>query len=60
MFPGRKSLGFYQAEKYDQLGYFRAALSTEGILDNVKSTSGTKSAGTITIVIEGDLPWKEF
>ena len=45
-----------QAEKYDQLGYFRAALSTEGILDNVKSTSGVKSAGTITIVIEGDLP----
>ncbi len=45
-----------QAEKYDQLGYFRAALSTEGILDNVKSTSGMKSGKTIVITIEGDLP----
>jgi hypothetical protein len=45
-----------QASKYDQLGYFRAALSTSGYLDNVKSTSGTKSGDTVLITIEGDLP----
>ena len=45
-----------QASKYEQLGYFRAALSTSGYLDNVKSTSGTKSGGTVVITIEGDLP----
>jgi hypothetical protein len=45
-----------QAAKYDQLGYFRAALSTSGYLDNVKSTSGTKSGDTVLITIEGDLP----
>ena len=44
------------APKYEQLGYFRAALSTSGCLDNVKSTSGTKSGGTVAITIEGDLP----
>lgn len=45
-----------QAEKYEQLGYFRAALSTSGYLQNVKSTSGTKSGGVVQITIEGDLP----
>ena len=45
-----------QASKYEQLGYFRAALSTSGYLENVKSTSGTKSGGTVVITIEGDLP----
>lgn len=45
-----------QAGKYDQLGYFRAVLSTEGILTNVKSTSGLRSVDTVTITIEGDLP----
>lgn len=45
-----------QASKYEQLGYFRAALSTTGYLENVKSTSGTKSGGTVVITIEGDLP----
>jgi hypothetical protein len=45
-----------QASKYDQLGYFRAVLSTDGILENVKSTSGSKSGETVTITIEGDLP----
>ena len=45
-----------QAGKYDQLGYFRAVLSTEGILTNVKSTSGLRSGDTVTITIEGDLP----
>jgi Tfp pilus assembly protein PilN len=45
-----------QASKYDQLGYFRAVIATDGILDNVKSTSGLKSGSTVTITIEGDLP----
>ena len=45
-----------EASKYEQLGYFRAAISTSGYLTNVKSTSGTKSGGTVVITIEGDLP----
>ena len=45
-----------QAEKYEQLGYFKAALSTSGYLLNVTSTSGTKSDGVVKITIEGDLP----
>lgn len=45
-----------QAEKYEQLGYFKAALSTSGYLLNVKSTSGTKTDGVVKITIEGDLP----
>lgn len=45
-----------QAGKYQQLGFFRALISTEGILLNVKSTSGTRSGNVITITIEGDLP----
>ena len=45
-----------QASKYEQLGYFRAALSTSGCLNDVKSTSGQKSGGTVVITIEGELP----
>ena len=30
-----------EAAKYEQLGFFRAVLSTEGTLKNVKSTSGS-------------------
>lgn len=46
-----------ESEKYEQLGYFKAVLSTNGILTNVKSTSGEKSEGnTIEVIIEGDLP----
>ena len=45
-----------QAEKYEQLGYFKAALSTSGYLLNVTSTSGTKNDGVVQITIEGDLP----
>ena len=45
-----------QAEKYEQLGYFKAALSTSGYLLNVTSTSGTKTDGVVQITIEGDLP----
>lgn len=45
-----------QAEKHEQLGYFKAVLDVNGILENVKSTSGLKNGDIITITIEGDLP----
>jgi cell division protein FtsL len=45
-----------EAEKYEQLGYFKAVLSTNGILENVKSTSGEKTGSTVQVTIEGDLP----
>ena len=45
-----------EAEKYEQLGYFKAVLSTNGILKNVKSTPGDKTGNAIQVTIEGDLP----
>ena len=45
-----------EAEKYEQLGYFKAVLTTNGILKNVKSTTGDKSGSTVQVIIEGDLP----
>lgn len=45
-----------QSDDYDQLGYLKAAIATGGYLQNVKSTSGTKTEGIITTIIEGDLP----
>ena len=45
-----------QANKHEQLGYFKAVLDVNGILENVKSTSGTKNGNVISITIEGDLP----
>ena len=45
-----------QAEKYEQLGYFKALLDTKGILDDVKSTSGTKDGNIVKVTIEGELP----
>lgn len=45
-----------EAEKYEQLGYFKAVLTTNGILENVKSTSGVKNESTVQVTIEGDLP----
>ncbi len=45
-----------QAEKYEQLGYFKAVLTTNGILENVKSNSAEKSGSAIQVMIEGDLP----
>lgn len=45
-----------EAEKYEQLGYFKAVLTTNGILQNVKSTSGEKTGTTVQVIIEGDLP----
>lgn len=45
-----------EAEKYEQLGYFKAVLTTNGILQNVKSNSGQKTGTAIQVTIEGDLP----
>ncbi len=45
-----------QAEQYEQLGYFTAVLKTQGILTNVKSTSGSRNGANVHVTIEGDLP----
>lgn len=47
-----------QSEKYEQLGYFKTVLKTQGILksDTIASTAGTKSGDLIKITIEGELP----
>lgn len=44
------------SEKYEQLGYFVAAIKNNNLLVNVQSTSGTKSDSVVQITIEGDLP----
>ena len=46
-----------QAEKYDQLGYFKAALEEEGILTDIVSTRGVKQGDLISITITGKLPY---
>ena len=46
-----------QAEKYDQLGYFKAVLEEEGILTNITTTKGTKQGNSISITITGELPY---
>lgn len=45
-----------QAEKYEQLGYFKALLDSKGILEDVKSTSGAKDGNLVKVTIEGELP----
>lgn len=45
-----------KSEDYEQLGFFKAAIATNGYLQNVKSTSGTKTDSEINVTIEGDLP----
>ena len=47
---------YAQSQYYDELGYFKARLSEDGILDNVVSTQGEKQGDFVKIVIEGDLP----
>lgn len=46
-----------QSSKYEQLGYFKAKLRVDGVLqpDTIKSTSGVKQDGIIKVTIEGDL-----
>lgn len=47
-----------QSNKYEQLGYFKAILKTQGILtpDSIVSTPGEKQDDLVKVVIEGDLP----
>ena len=45
-----------QARKYDQLGYFKAALDELGILTNITTTKGVKPGELISVTITGELP----
>lgn len=45
-----------RSSKYEQLGYFIAAIKTAPILTNVISTSGQKDGDIVSIEIKGDLP----
>lgn len=45
-----------KSRDYNQLGFFKAKLKTDTILNNVVSTAGEKSNDIITMKIEGDLP----
>lgn len=45
-----------QSPKYEQLGFFKAALVDGNILKNIKSTSGVKQDSVIKVTIEGELP----
>lgn len=56
--PSGKSITITaQANKYDQLGYFKAVLEEEGILTNITTTKGTKQGDLINITITGELPY---
>lgn len=44
-----------EAKQYEQLGYFKAILKTENILDNVVSDSAVKENNVVKVTIEGDL-----
>ena len=45
-----------QSKYYDELGYFKAKLKEDRILNNIVSTQGEKQSDFVKIVIEGDLP----
>lgn len=45
-----------QAEKYEQIGYFKAKLKSANILTDVISNSGVKEDKIVKVTIEGDLP----
>lgn len=45
-----------QSNKYEQLGYLKAKIKTDVILENVISTAGQKDNNVVTVKIEGDLP----
>ena len=47
-----------QSQKYEQLGYFKAILKTQGILSpsTVVSSDGERSGDVVKVRIEGDLP----
>lgn len=43
------------SEKYEQLGYFIAAIKANEMLENIQSTAGDKSDSLVKVIIEGDL-----
>ena len=45
-----------QSRYYEQLGYFKAKLKENGILQDVTSSQGSKQGEFVKVVIEGDLP----
>lgn len=45
-----------QAEKYEQLGIFKAKLIAMNVLTNVTSDTAVKQNGIVKVTIEGDLP----
>ena len=45
-----------QSAKYEQLGYFSAAIKNDEVLTNVQSTIATKTDSYVQVTIEGDLP----
>ena len=45
-----------QANKYEQLGYFKAKLREDGLLMDVTSSTAEKQGDFVKVVIEGDLP----
>ena len=45
-----------EASQYEQLGFFKGLITTERILENVKSTSGVKENEIVKVTIEGDIP----
>ena len=53
---GRKIVISAQSKYYDDLGYFKAKIREDGILNNVVSTQGEKQGDFVKIIIEGDLP----
>ena len=44
-----------QAQKYDQLGYFKAVLEEEGILTDITTSNAKKQTNLISVTIKGKL-----
>ena len=45
-----------QADKYEQIGYFKAKIRSANVLTDVISNSGVKENDVVKVTIEGDLP----
>jgi ABC-type multidrug transport system fused ATPase/permease subunit len=45
-----------KSDKYEQLGYLKAKIKSDVILNNVISSAGQKDNNVVTVKIEGDLP----
>lgn len=55
--PSEDNIIIYaQSEQYQDLGYFKAVLKTNGILLNVNANGGVKTDSIVKITIEGKLP----